>query len=142
MFHVKHPSKDAGGGHGVRVVWNKRLWACDNADCATRTWTERNELVKPRCQLTRWAAAHAVEVLAAVEGSVAGVDRDLVVSWHTVWLAVEPELKRQSHQGGCHRWGGDRDGFRHPPLAAPLHHHRGGHRYMPGGRCLRGPRCW
>ncbi len=67
------------GGHRVRVVWNKRLWVCGNADCETKTWTEQHCLAKPRCQLTRRAAAHAVEVLAAVEGSVAGVARSLAV---------------------------------------------------------------
>jgi len=77
-----------GGGRPRRVVWDKRVWACPDRECATRSWTGQASLAQPRRVLTGRAAAWAVDRLAAVEGSVASLARRLGVGWRTVWAAV------------------------------------------------------
>ena len=79
----------AAGGRPLRVLWNKRVWACANPGCGVRTWTERAELAGPRRVLTAGAVRWAADTLAAVEGSVASLARRLGVGWRTVWSAVE-----------------------------------------------------
>ena len=79
----------AAGGRPLRVLWNKRVWACVNPGCEVRTWTERAELAGPRRVLTSGAVRWAADRLAAVEGSVASLARRLGVGWRTVWSAVE-----------------------------------------------------
>ncbi len=76
-----------GGGRPRRVVWDKRVWACPDRECATRSWTEQASLAQPRRVLAERAAAWAVDRLAAVEGSVASLARQLGVGWRTVWAA-------------------------------------------------------
>ena len=36
------------GGRPLRVLWNKRVWACADAGCGIRTWTDQAELAGPR----------------------------------------------------------------------------------------------
>jgi transposase len=77
------------GSRPVRVVWHKRVWSCPDADCAMRTWTERDdELAAPRRVLTTSAARWACEQLCSPQQSTAGVARTLGVSWSTAWSAV------------------------------------------------------
>ncbi len=80
-------------GGPQQVVWNKRVWVCPDAHCAKGSWTERSELVGPRRVLTGRAASWAAGRLAAVEGSVASLARQLGVGWHTMWshLAASAE---------------------------------------------------
>ena len=77
------------GGRPLRVLWNKRVWACANPGCGVRTWTERSALAGPRRVLTARAVRWAAYRLGAVEGSVASLARRLGVGWRTVWSAVE-----------------------------------------------------
>ncbi|WP_419923939.1 ISL3 family transposase [Candidatus Poriferisocius sp.] len=76
------------GGRPQQVVWNKRVWVCPDAHCAKGSWTERSELAGPRRVLTERAARWAVGRLAAVEGSVASLARQLGVAWHTMWSHI------------------------------------------------------
>ena len=86
----------AAGGRPLRVLWNKRVWACANTGCAIRTWTEQSELAGPRRVLTAGAVRWATDRLAAVEGSVASLARRLGVGWRTVWTAVEAAARQRA----------------------------------------------
>ena len=76
-------------GRPVRVRWWKRIWACTDADCGVKTWTEQAELAGARRVLSDRAAQWAVDRLAALEGTTASIARSFGVSWWTVWAAVE-----------------------------------------------------
>ena len=78
------------GAVPVRVLWNKRIWACPDAGCEANTWTEKTGLAEPRRVLTQRACEWAVGRLAAVEGSVASLARTLGVGWQTLWTAIAP----------------------------------------------------
>ena len=58
----------AAGGRPLRVLWDKRVWACANPQCGIRAWTEQSELAGPRRVLTAGAVRWATDRLAAVEG--------------------------------------------------------------------------
>jgi hypothetical protein len=54
--------RDAPAGNVAVVVrWHKRIWACCDADCAVKTWTEQATWAPPRRSLSvaaqRWATA-------------------------------------------------------------------------------------
>lgn len=76
-------------GRPVRVRWWKRVWACPDADCEVKTWTEHAELAAPRRVLTERAAEWAADRLEALEGTTASIARGFGVSWSTVWAAAE-----------------------------------------------------
>ena len=77
------------GDRAVRLRWRKRIWACGDADCETRTWTEQSVLAPPRRVLTTQAAEWACDRVAALEGTPASIARGFGVAWSTVWSAVE-----------------------------------------------------
>ena len=60
------------GVRGLLVRWRKRVFACLDRDCRTRTWTEQAALAEPR------------RVLAA---------RAFGASWSTVWAAIAREAR-------------------------------------------------
>jgi len=76
------------GGRAVVVVWNKRVWRCDDPDCDVRTWTEVSPAIAPRAVLSERARANACARVGRDGHSVAQVARDLGVGWHTVMEAV------------------------------------------------------
>ena len=84
------------GGRPLRVLWNKRVWACADAGCGIRTWTDQAELAGPRRVLTAGAVRWAADRLAAVEGSVSSLARRLGVGWRTVWSAVEAAARQRA----------------------------------------------
>ena len=88
------------GGMPVRVLWNKRIWACPDGECGAKTWTEQSGLAGARRVLTRGAVVYAVAALGAVEASVAGLARKLGVGWQTVWSAVRPVLQQAAADPG------------------------------------------
>jgi len=73
----------------VRLRWRKRIWACPESDCDTKTWTEQAELARPRRMLTTRATEWATDRVQALEGTPASIARGFGVSWSTVWSAVE-----------------------------------------------------
>ncbi len=77
------------GSRPVLLRWRKRVWACPDGDCPTRSWTEQTGLAAPRRVLTRRAEAWACDRVAAIEGTPASITRGFGVSWSTVWAAVE-----------------------------------------------------
>ena len=82
------------GGRPQQVVWNKRVWACPHARCCIGSWTERSGLAGPRLVLTSGAVRWAADRLAAVEGSVASLARQLGVAWHTMWAQLASAAER------------------------------------------------
>ncbi len=90
----------AAGGMPVRVLWNKRVWACPHAGCGARTWTEESGLAGARRVLTQGAVGYAAAALGALESSVAALARKLGVGWQTVWSAVRPMLQQAADDPG------------------------------------------
>jgi transposase len=74
-------------GRRTRLRWDKRVWRCEEPECAKRTWTERSEAIRPRMLLTERARRTACKRVAKGE-SVAAVARDVGAGWHTVMRAV------------------------------------------------------
>ena len=75
-------------GTPVALHWVKRRWRCPEPACATRTWTERCDLIVARAVLTERARERACRQVGRDGQSVAKVARDLGVGWHTVMDAV------------------------------------------------------
>lgn len=80
-------------GCPVRLRWRKRRWVCPDPGCEVGSFTEQNlEVAVPRAVLTCRAVDWAIGQLRAENASVAGLARQLAVSWWTVWTAVRPAL--------------------------------------------------
>ena len=91
---------EAAGSVPVRVLWNKRIWACFDSGCESGTWTEQSGLAGSRRVLTRRAGEWAAGRLAAAGGSVAGLARKLGVGRQTMWEAIAPiMLEAVEHPG-------------------------------------------
>jgi len=82
--------RDAPAGNVAVVVrWRKRIWACADADCPVKTWTEQATWAAPRRSLSVAAQRWATDRVLAVEGTPASIARQFGVTWSTVWAAVE-----------------------------------------------------
>jgi transposase len=81
------------GDRGVLVRWRKRVFACPDRDCPTRTWTELAALAEPRRVLTARAVAWATDRVTAIEATPASIARAFGVSWSTVWAAIAREAQ-------------------------------------------------
>ena len=72
-------------GRPVRVFWRKRTWCCVDGDCATGSFTERDEAIAlPRALLTVRAGWWAIRQIRYEHASVAGLARQLGTTWNTV----------------------------------------------------------
>lgn len=76
------------GGRPVQLVWLKRVWRCEEADCRQRTWSERSPAIRPRAVLTERARVQACQRVGRDAHNVASVAADLGVGWGTVMRAV------------------------------------------------------
>uniref|UniRef100_UPI00114215B4 ISL3 family transposase n=1 Tax=Microbacterium lacticum TaxID=33885 RepID=UPI00114215B4 len=86
---------DVPGVARVRIVWRQRVFRCDDADCARKTFVEQiPSLVAHRGSITKRTIAWAIGQLRGEHATIAGLARQLGTSWKTVWRAVEPELVR------------------------------------------------
>ena len=74
------------GGRPMRLVWRKRRWVCLEAECDTRSFTEKSALVEGA--LTRRAAKEICRRVGQDGHAVAAVARDLGVSWASAMSAV------------------------------------------------------
>ena len=80
----------AAGDRPVVVRWRKRVWACREAQCSVKTWTEqRGDFVAARRVLTVRAEQWVTNRVKALEGTPASCARTLGVTWSTTWSAVE-----------------------------------------------------
>jgi transposase len=75
-------------GRPVLLVWSKRVWRCAEPACATRTWSEKSQEIRPRATLTERARRWACRRVGKHGDTVAGLARELGVGWGTVWRAV------------------------------------------------------
>jgi transposase len=112
-------------GRPVRLLWRKRTWRCSEPACPTGVFTEQDERVAPaRAMLTTRARWWAVGQLRREHASVAGLRRQLGVSWRTVWRAVCPLLvdmaADESRFAGVRSLGVDEHRWHHVSVA-----HRG-----------------
>lgn len=72
----------------MRLVWRKRIWRCEQAQCPAGSWRETSEAIAPRASLTERARAEACRRVGRDGHSVAEVARAFGVGWHTVMRAV------------------------------------------------------
>ncbi|WP_366942441.1 transposase [uncultured Serinicoccus sp.] len=80
-------------GVPVRLVWVKRTWACREAACPRRSFTEVDDtLAPPRSTWTTRARSWAVGQLRREHATVHGLARQLGLGWDTVWSGIEPIL--------------------------------------------------
>src|SRR5207244_3356598 len=75
-------------GRPVRIVWSKRIWRCEDPDCATKTWSERHDEIAPRASLTRRARIEMCRRVGQDGDSVAAVAGAFGVGWHTTMDTV------------------------------------------------------
>jgi transposase len=75
-------------GRPVRIVWSKRIWRCEDPDCATKTWSERHDEIAPRASLTRRARMEMCRRVGQDGDSVAAVAGAFGVGWHTTMGTV------------------------------------------------------
>lgn len=75
-------------GRAVLLVWRKRLWRCEEAACAKRTWTETQPAIGRRAALTERARRWACERVGRDGRTVEAVRVELGVGWNTVMRAV------------------------------------------------------
>ena len=81
-------------GRSVRLIWRKRTWRCAEAKCAVRSFTEQHDdLAGPRALLTVRACWWAINQLRREHASVAGLARQLGMTWRTVWRSIKPLLE-------------------------------------------------
>jgi transposase len=109
------------GGRPVRLIWRKRRWRCNDADCATRTFSETSAMVEG--VLTTRAAKEICRLVGEEGHSVAEVARSFGIGGHRAWGAVEahgrPLVEDPRRLQGVRALGVDE----HKMLAAgPTHH--------------------
>ena len=75
-------------GRPVALVWRKRRWRCENAECARKTWSEESPQIAPRACLTRRARVECCRLVGEDARSVSEVAKAFGVSWGTVMGAV------------------------------------------------------
>jgi transposase len=75
-------------GRAIRLRWRKRVWACVDPDCGTRTWTEESWLAAPRRHLTNRARAEICRRVGEDNDAVAACAKDYGVRWHTAMECV------------------------------------------------------
>jgi transposase len=81
-------------GRPVEVWWRKRVWRCEEPDCPAGAFTERDEqIARPRALLTTRACWWAIRQLRREHASVAGLARQLGITWRTLWRALAPLLQ-------------------------------------------------
>ncbi len=98
-------------GRPVTLVWVKRVWRCHEPLCATVTWTETHEAIRPRCSMTERARAEACRRVGQDGHTVDGVATDLGVGWATVMGYVrdygQPLIDDPARLAGVHTLGVD-----------------------------------
>jgi transposase len=97
------------GGRPMRLVWRKRRWICNEADCSTKSFTEQSELVEG--SLTHRAAKEICRRVGQDGHAVAQVAREFGVSWAGAMAAVrrhgEPLVEDESRLEGVSALGVD-----------------------------------
>ena len=105
-------------GTPVVLVWVKRTWACPEATCPVKSFSEvDDELAPPRSAWTTRARWWAVSQLRREHACIAGLARQLGVAWDTTWAGVRPLLQAaaddEARFGGVHTLGVDEHIWHH-----------------------------
>ena len=80
-------------GVPARFRWFKRRWICRETVCQTVTFLEHDERVcAPRARL----GARVIRQLRFEGATIAGLVRQLVTTWNTVWSRIKPCLQAAS----------------------------------------------
>jgi transposase len=103
------------GGRVVTLVWIKRVWRCMESGCATRTWTETSEHIRPRASLTERARREACRRVGEDGETVARVAAHYGSGWGTIMAAVveygTPLVEDPSRLQGVRQLGVDETAF-------------------------------
>ena len=84
-------------GVPVRIRWFKRRWICRETTCQTEEFLEHDERVcAPRARLGVRAIRWAIRQLCFEGATIAGLARQLVTTWNTVWSHIKPCLQAAS----------------------------------------------
>ena len=84
-------------GGPARIRWHKRRWICRETTCQTVTFLEHDERVcAPRARLGVRAIRWAIRQLRFEGATIAGLARQLVTTWNTVWSHIKPCLQAAS----------------------------------------------
>jgi transposase len=117
-LHDRRPSwvRDLpAAGRPVTLVWVKRVWRCIEQRCATRTWTETSQAIRPRAAWTERARAEACRRVGQGGQTVAAVAGEFGVGWATVMAAVReygrPLVDDPVRLFGVHTLGVDETAF-------------------------------
>jgi transposase IS204/IS1001/IS1096/IS1165 family protein/transposase ISL3 family protein len=84
-------------GQPVTLVWVTRVWRCQEPACATQTWTEKSEVIRPRASLTERAQVEACRRVGRDGHTVAAIAAEFGVGWGTVMAAVRQYAGRWSN---------------------------------------------
>jgi len=84
-------------GVPVTLRWHKRRWICHEQHCEVNTFTEEHPgICAPRAKLTTRCTNWALNQLRREHASVAGLARQLGVSWDAVWSQMRPILEAKA----------------------------------------------
>lgn len=84
-------------GVPVRLRWHKRRWICHEQQCAVKTFTEKNPpICTPRAKITTRCTQWAINQIRRENASVAGLARQLGVSWNGIWGQIKPLLEARA----------------------------------------------
>ncbi|WP_198303508.1 ISL3 family transposase [Cellulomonas sp. PSBB021] len=111
---------DVPGTVPVEIVWRQRRWACPDAGCPRRTFSEQvPTLVTARGSITTRAISWAIRQLRAEHATIGGLARQLRVAWWTLWRVVKPRLEDlaadESRFAGVGTLGVDEHVWHHTP---------------------------
>ena len=105
-------------GRPVRLRWRKRTWSCPERACPVGVFTEQDaQVTGPRSKVSTRATWWAVGQLRREHASVAGLARQLGVTWRTLWAWLRPLLQAmaddQARFAGVHTLGVDEHIWHH-----------------------------
>ena len=75
-------------GRAVTLIWLKRLWRCEHAECDVNTSSERSQEIRPRSSLTERARKEACRRVGRDGHTVSQVAAQFGVGWATIMKAV------------------------------------------------------
>lgn len=110
-------------GRPCVVVWRKRTWVCNDADCEAKSFSEVTDVIRPRAVLSERARAEMCRRVGEDGDSVAAVAAEYGVGWATTMAAVidygTPLVKDPDRVGPVRALGVDETSFQ----GATAYHH-------------------
>ena len=105
-------------GRPVRLRWRKRTWSCPEGACDVGSFTEQDtDVAAPRSKISTRATWWAIGQLRREHASVAGLARQLGITWRPLWVWIRPKLaamaEDESRFAGVHTLGVDEHIWHH-----------------------------